>query len=323
MVNVNNPQDIILIETAHVTRENLGRALAALRGCWKASSLLWMHANDFPALSGLILNGWFSESEESVVRFCRQRNFSELLVRIEKPDQRWIRRRGGYNAQVEHVRGIVQALAEEGLIAILLEPASPYSDLFSLTSACEVDAGKIDIEVVGPGFDASDILRADITPHERFEIKFDSRSKAAWGRHQVQVRRTLLVDHESYLASVERRLAKIGARLRNPSFPDEWTDLSASTLSVKDLVQDATRYLRETGQTTLIDRSDRYEAMPTQVLDTFLNELLRLSKIVAASKVSWRTFSLAASFLSQNRFVIWDFFPPGNHDTATLLDLMP
>ncbi len=294
---------IILIETANVTRENLDGALAAVPGCWKSSSLLWMHANDFPALPGLILGGWSQESEESVIRFCRPRNFSELLVRIEKPGQRWTRRRGGYTVALEGVKVLVDDLAAEGMIAIFLEPASPYSDFFSLTTVCDVDAGKIDIEVVGPGFDASDILRADITPHERFEILSVNQLGPAWDRREVKVSRTYLIDDKSYRASVQRRLRKVGARLRDPAFPDEWMDVSLPSSTIEALIQNATRYLRESGQTALLDRLDHYEAIPDQLLDRFLSQLLRLSKGAGESDLPWRTFSLAGSFLSEERLV--------------------
>jgi len=277
-----------------------------------------MHVNRFPTLSGLILGGWFPESQESIVRFCRQKNFSELLLRIEKPGQRWTRRRGGYTVPLKGVQNLVQGLAREGMIAILLEPASPYSDFFSLTCVCDVDSGKVDIEVVGAGFDASDILRSDITPHERFEIQFDDRLRAPWDSPKLRSLRTHLVDEESYRASVRQRLVKIGARLHNPAFPEEQMQAGTPPFALEGLVQEATRYLRESGQTALLEHSDRYEPIPRQLLDTFLNELLRLSKIVGESNVSWRAFSLAGSFLSDARLVIWDFFPPGDHDVRTL-----
>src|SRR6266566_751434 len=89
-------KDTIVLETSGVTRENLASALSMVEGCWKSSSLLWMQANGFPVLPGLILGGWTQASQEAVDGFCRGRNVSGLLVRIEKPGQRWTRRRGGY-----------------------------------------------------------------------------------------------------------------------------------------------------------------------------------------------------------------------------------
>jgi hypothetical protein len=311
----------ILVETPHVNETNLGGFLNQLQGCWKSTTLLWMQCNYFPVLPGLILSGWDHQSEKVVSRFCKERDFSALLVRMEKPGQRWTHRRGGYTLPLGQIPSAVKTLADEGLITILLEPASPYSDSYSVTSVSDVDAGKIDIEVVGPGFDASDVLRADITPHERLQATVDVRSQSAWDRSRVQLRRTYLIDHESYRRSVTRRLSKIGAKLRNPAFPDEWLEPSVPNSSVDSLVREATRYLEESRQTVLLEHADRYEPIPDQLLDTFLSQLLRLSKSVAESTVPWRTFSLAASFLARDRLVIWDFFPPGDPDTATLASL--
>ena len=308
----------ILFESTTVASESLPDVLGALSGCWKSSSILWMHVNHFPTLPGLILTGWSSLNGQAVLRFSQLSKFSELLLRIEKPGQRWTRRRGGYNVPLAKVKQAIEALADDGFIAILLEPASPYSDLYSLTSVCDVDKGEIDLEVVGPGFDASDALRSDLTPHERFQMVTDTRALLPWDREHVRINRTHLIDSEKYRASVRRRLVKIGARLKNPAFPDEWMDSSLPASTMNELVQDATRYLKESGQTTLLEHLDHYQGIPAHLLNMFLDQLLRLCQMVAGSKMPWRTFSLAGSFLPNERLVIWDFFAPGTYDTLTL-----
>src|SRR5260370_22256177 len=218
----------IFIETRRISRNNLADSLAVLQGCWKCGSLIWMQSNGFPVIPGLILNTWTHETEAAVARFCRERNFSDLLLRIEKPGDRWTRRRGGYTIPLDKVRSQVEELASEGMITILLEPASPYLDTFSLTSVCDLETGKLDVEVVGPGFDASDILRADILPHERFELLLGNREMKTRALSQLQIKRTHLAELEDYKASIQPLFVKIWARLRNPSFPDEDMDAAAS-----------------------------------------------------------------------------------------------
>lgn len=311
-------EEALLIEVRKVTPEGLPRSLDALRGCWKSSSLVWMQASDFPVLPGIIVRGWSPESGDAISRFCRDRGFSELLVRIEKPFQRWTRQRGGYTIAFDNVRSFIENLTNEQMLAILLEPATPNSDLYSLTCVSDVSVGKIDVEVVGPGFDASDILRADITPHERFEITAELKSAAARKRDRPRIERTYLVDLETYLGSVRRRLAKVGARLENPAFPDELIPTTNAPDAMERLIEGATRYLRKSGQTLLLEHSEHYDPIPRQLLDRFLQQVLKLSRAVAESSVPWRTFSLAGSFLSQNRLVIWDFFPPGDYDSTSL-----
>lgn len=307
----------VFIETPHVGRDNLAHFLDLLPGCWKCSSLLWMQSNGFPVLPGLILNGWVRETEEAVSRFCRERNFSELLLRIEKPGQRWTRRRGGYTIPVSAAHRLVDGLAKEGMLALLLEPASPYSDLYSLTSVCDLVTSKLDIEVVGPGFDASDILRTDVLPHERFELFLGNRELKTTGPSSLQIKRLHVVGREDYQNSLQRRLVKIGARLRNPSFPDELMRGAATDPNQAVLVEEAIRFLQTSGQTTILDHEE-YEPIPSRLLNIFLGEFLRLFERIRASRIHWRTLSLASSFLPQERLVIWDFFPAAEHDTTVL-----
>ncbi len=307
----------IFIETPRVSRDNLGDFLDVLSGCWKCSSLLWMQSNGFQVLPGLILNTWTHETEAAVSGFCRERNFSELLLRVEKPCQRWTRRRGGYTIPLDKVRSQVEELANEGMITILLEPASPYQDIYSLTSACDLETGKVDVEVVGSGFDASDVLRSDLLPHERFEVFFGDENRNTLATSEFTVKRTHTVGAPEYQASVRRRLVKIGARLQSPAFPDEVAS-AASDAQREELAEEGAGFLRATRQTALLEHSEEYEPIPTRLLNLFLGELSRVFERVRAAKVHWRTLSLAASFLPESRLVIWDFFPPSQNDTRVL-----
>jgi len=309
----------ILIETPHVGRDNLANFLDVLPGCWKCSSLLWMQANGFPVLPGLILKAWTADTETAVSKFCTERGYLELLLRIEKLGQRWTRRRGGYNIPVSTARNTVEDLAKEDMLALLLEPASPYSDLYSLTSVCDLITGKIDVEIVGPGFDASDILRSDTVPHERFEIPFEIGVSGLAKLQQPSVRRVHLISPEAYQASAQQRLAKIGARLQNPSFPEEV--LGGASDSPSELAQEGTRYLQKTGQTCLLDHLTKYEPIPSTLSDAFLNQLLRLVRSAVVAEVPWKTISVAGSFLESSRLVMWDFFVPGDQDTSILATL--
>jgi hypothetical protein len=308
----------ILIETPLANRDNLSNFLDLVRGCWKCSSLLWLQTNGFPVLQGLILSGWSQEAAATVSEFCRDRHLSELLVRVEKPDQRWTRRRGGYTIPLNQVRKQVEELAAEGMFTILLEPADPYTDRFSLTCVCDLETCKVDVEVVGSGFDASDILRGDILPHERFELSFGDREQRKTTPSSVQVKRVHLVGREDYQASVQQRLVKIGARLRKPSFPEEVITSIVSSSDRAILVEEAEHFLRTSGQTALLDLASEYEPIPSRLLNLFLDEFLRLFQSIRASKIRWRTLSLASSFLPQDRLVIWDFFSPGEHDTTDI-----
>jgi hypothetical protein len=299
----------LLIETENVTRANLSNYLAQLNRCWKSSSLIWLQANGFPVLTGIIVDEWRPDASAAISEFCKRDKSEELLVRIEKPGQRWTRRRGGYLIRLHDAQQQIEELGREGIITILLEPRSPYMDLYSLTSVCDFSASKIDVEVVGPGFDASDVLRADAAPHERFEIL--TQSQPGFER----LNRLSVITPDNYRSSVQKRLVKIGARLRNPAFPEDAIEDGRDNQA---LSEEALNYLKRTGQTILLDSAREYEPISSGLLNTFLGELLRLLDRVRASRVSWRTLSLSASFLVQERLVLWDFFAPGEQDTTVL-----
>lgn len=316
MLELHSSGTPLVVETPEIRAENLPTVLATLQGCWKSSSLLWLQANGFPVLPGLILRVWSEASHQAVIRFCRERNCSQLLLRVEKPRQRWTRQRGGYIVPLEQVPDAVASHAKEELIAILLEPASPYTDAYSLACVCDIALGSADVEVVGPGFDASDILRGDITPHERFEVSLGGEHAHL---HHPRVKRTFLIDQEPYLATVQRRLIKIGAKLRNPSFPDEVMTSSSS----QNLAEEAEDYLTSSGQTTLLKHRGAYEPIPPTLFEVFLHQASRLRRTFLSASLPWRTLSFACGFLPRERFIIWDLFSPETDDTRKLAELRP
>jgi len=158
------------LEIAAVDRRNLIPALDAVRGCLKTASMLWMQSLGLPVLSGVVISDWSKSSAVAVHKFSHKGRFSELLLRIDKRHDRWTRRRGGYLVTLTQVPATVKELHREGFMAVLLEPASPYDDQYSLAGVTVPEQEKLIVEVVGPGFDASDILRSDLQPHERWEV---------------------------------------------------------------------------------------------------------------------------------------------------------
>lgn len=292
---------------------NLLLALEAVRGCLKTTSMLWMHALHLPVLPGVVVGDWSAESARCVRQFCIRNHFSELLLRVDKRRERWTKRRGGYIVGLTAVPDIVRELAAEGMVAVLLEPASPYADQYSLAAIADSDRANVTVEVVGPGFDASDILRSDIAPHERWVLPFDPlRGKTA---DHSGFRRVSLVDDREYLGSVEMRLQKIGARLKNPAFPTEILEIASER---KSLAEAATKYLRGTHQTLLLRNAGTYRPIPKRHLATFANHIFGLLSGLASYGIHLGPTSFAASFVHRRGLVFWDFFPARKRDEAML-----
>lgn len=305
------------VEIGIVNTENLLPALDAVRGCWKATTILWMRAMGLSVLSGIIVPGWSSQTGSVIRNFCSQNEFSELLLRIDKSGQRWTRRRGGYILPLSMVRETVTQLSKEGMIAILLEPASPCANYYAMGAVTIPSEKRIVIEVVGRGFDASDILRSDLQPHERFVVQSPTDGRRLKALEEYTWKRTYLVDTPTYQKSVEERLAKIGARLESPAFPDAVLNLPKAER--KGMIRRATEFLHESGQNLLLKHRMTYIPIPRGYLSRFVGRVCYLLDALASYGIHLGATSISASIISDRRLIFWDFFPANKLDTAALI----
>lgn len=304
------------LEISAVSRANLLSALEAVRGCLKTTSMLWMHALGLPVLSGILVSDWSRASASAVRRFSAQGRFSKLLLRIDKRDQRWTRRRGGYLLALAEVPATVKELQREGMIAALLEPASPYVDQYSLAGVTVPDEEKLIIEVVGPGFDASDILRSDVRPHERWEATVAPIAQGLKSTKVMACRRVDLVDQNQYAESLQKRLVKIGTRLKDPAFPDGVVKDDPS--SSRQLAAEATHFLQTTRQTTLLKHAARYDPVPEKHVARFTRDVQKLLSGLSAYGIHLGPSSFAASVIPKRGLVFWDFFPARKQEADSL-----
>ena len=304
------------LEIGSVSRENLLSALESVRGCLKTTSMLWMHALGLPVLSGVVVSDWSKDSANAVRRFSRRSRFSKLLLRIDKRHERWTQRRGGYLLTLAEVPATVNDLRHEGMIAVLLEPASPYADQHSLAGVAAPDQEKLIIEIVGPGFDASDILRADVQPHERWEASLGPIMPGARSAEPLSCHRIHVVAQDQYAVSVQERLAKIGARLRNPAFPDRV--LQDSSLSATQLAGEASAFLKTTRQTTLLKHAENYAPIAEKHVAAFVRNVRKLLSGLSSYGIHLGPSSFAASVIPSRGLVFWDFFPARKQEAASL-----
>ena len=299
-----------------VTRTNLLQALEPVKGCLKTTSMLWMQALDLPVLSGVVVDGWSDASATAVKRFFNRKRIANVLLRIDKRDERWTRRRGGYLLRLQEIPLAVEELKKEGMLAVLLEPASPYRDQYSLAGVTIPDQEKLVIEVVGPGFDASDILRGDLPPHERWEVKIDFTARAPSSNFIVSSNRIALVTQEHYAESVRLRLAKIGARLTSPAFQD--SDLIEDKARLAELIQKGASFLRNTRQTLLLKHVDAYPPVPMKHIVEFARNVQKLLSGLSAYGIHMGPSSFAASVIPTRGLTFWDFFPAKKQEAASL-----
>jgi hypothetical protein len=291
------------VELASVSAANLEEALGAVQGYSKFASMLWIRALGEPTLDGVIVTRWSQRSARALRRFCARHKCNEFLLRIDKYQSRWSAHRGGYIIPAPRARRIVRRLFSEHLMAAMLEPASPHRDLYCLTCVTVPEEGKIIVEVVGPGFDTSDLARSDLLPHERFEILTPLEGPCTPLPADLSVRRTHLIEESQYQRSVEDRLTKIGARLRNPAFPEEVIEEPGQ------LREDAVRFLRRIRETVLLRHAREYDPIPRSYLLRFVSGVVRMLGGLETRAVRLGATTFSATFTTRRRLVYWDFFP--------------
>lgn len=206
-------------------------------------------------------------------------------------------------------------LKREGRIAILLEPASPYADQYSLAGVSVPEEQKLIVEVVGPGFDASDILRGDLEAHERWELALES---GVGGRAILprDANRIHLTTAEKYAESVQGRLAKIGARIKNPAFPDVLLRAESDTNKLREA---ATIFLKVSHQTALLRHANAYIPIPQKHLLSFARYVKTLLLGLGEYGIHLGSSSFAASLLLRRGLIFWDFFPARRQEASSLL----
>src|SRR5207253_7438575 len=67
-------------------------------------------------------------------------------------------------------------LFRQNRIVAVYEPADPLLNSYNLNLLFESPT-KVCVEVLGPGFDASDLQRGDLSPHQVFSILLSQRSE--------------------------------------------------------------------------------------------------------------------------------------------------
>jgi hypothetical protein len=291
------------LELEWISAANLGSALPALNGYLKFASIVWIRALGQPTLDGIIIKRWSRGAEDALRRSAVKNRSAELLLRVDRHLTRWSARRGGYIIPLSEAERNVKELSKEGVITAMLEPASPHRDLYCLACVTIPEASKLVIEVVGPGFDTSDLVRSDLLPHERFEVLVPLHQPLAPFRSTHPPKRTYLIAQESYRKSVEQRLAKIGARLRNPAFPK---DVIAEP---GELREEAREFLMRKRETLLLRHAVRYQPIPLGLLFRFISGVIEMLSGLERKAIQLGSVTFSGTFTTRRRLVYWDFFP--------------
>ena len=216
-------------------------------GLFKIRSWAGLTILGYPTLAGVVVLEWDKDAASTIENFASSHDINRLLFRSDAPRETGVYPRGGYELPIEDVEVISCALLDRKRTPYFLEPCNPFEDYFSL-GLLLWPGDDLVVEVVGRGFDASDLKRGDLSPHERFHLSPDG----------LAIRDHWQVSQAGYRQSKIQRLAKIG-RLYG-SHPDDES-------SEEDLAEAGEAYLRATGYPLLLESTD-YEPVSLEMVES-------------------------------------------------------
>ncbi len=267
---------------------------APLRAYAKTASTYETWRLGLPAREGFVVTRWSEGIASWLGEAIRQKGWKKVLVRTDSSEERGSYMRGGFQIEAREVDARVPEILAMGRIVSLLEPSDRHENLYGINLLLPNGKAEAILEIVGPGFDVSDINRGDVTPHERIRLLCyaDRVLPAVLSRH--------LVTPEDYAISKRLRLEKIGRSLT-----------TGAPLSPGDLAGAGEEHLRKIDRTLLLDQ-EAYAPLPESLLRRYVDLVRDLPW-----RLGWgsqeREFVVSASVLpggSEPRMVFWDIVRP-------------
>src|SRR4051794_29314343 len=111
--------------------EDARRAITSYRRYPKLLSWLVLRSAGLPALTGVIVMRWNKEVASGIALFASELGSNRLLVRSDSVTESGHAPRGGYVVTLDQLEAVVCGLLDRGRSVFLLEPASPFDDLYS------------------------------------------------------------------------------------------------------------------------------------------------------------------------------------------------
>ncbi len=276
--------------------EDLNKALRDLRGFWKLWSGCLLTNCGLPTLRGIILTRPYQEAAS----LLRELGSTTVLIRHDKRLESPPHPRGGFLVGEQLLEETIKFFFDRDRIVGVYEAADPLLNMHNMNLMFE-SAREVCVEVVGPGFDASDLQRGDLSPHETFSIGLS----AEGGVSEMKLVRR--VDRKAYGESVILRKDKIRKKLETaPS-----SDLARRIRYALGIPEDLDIHLQRIGS-HLFD-SQSYQPVSEDLLRDTVTKVVSSRVIDRYSSSTGVGFPLVFATSVVNRGkkqVFWDIVSP-------------
>ena len=274
----------------------INAALRDLRGFWKFWSTCLLSSCGLPTLRGIVVTHAHDGMVGEIHRFLEDMGSTVALIRHDKRYEAPPYPRGGFLVGEPFLREAIQFFFDTGRIVAVYEPADPLMNMHNINLLFESDR-EVYAEVVGPGFDASDLQRGDLSPHEAFSIRLSPEGNI------LEVNLARRVDQAAYQESVILRKEKIRKKLQSaPS-----VDLARQICDSVGIPEDLDAFLQEIGSP--LCKSQSYQPLSQDVLHDTITAIIRsrvINRYSASTGVSFPLVFSTSLVNSGEKQVFWD-----------------
>lgn len=248
----------------------------------------------WPALRGVVVDTWNSESQLAVTTFANLISASRLLVRTDKARETPPYPSGGYLLGLDAIHESAPRLIDEGRVLFLLEPRSPFMDRYSLGVLSWPDE-PIQVEVVGPGFDSGDLKRGLTSPHESFEF-----ARGMGGTGKGRMLSHTIVDSASYRDSWDRRRNRVRQLLADEhNYSDIGSDISIEI------------ELAKRNERFFLQSRDAYPPVDRQLVERVVADVERLPVLLQGLSLPGEPLMVSMTYFGEEtQPIYWDVVWP-------------
>lgn len=275
-------------------------ALIDLKGYWKFWSFILLHKVNLPALNGAIFTSNYNNIHSDIASLFRMLESDQLLFRHDKKPEKPPYPRGGFFVSAETWEHVLAEYFHANRIVALLEPFNSLCNSHNFNIFFH-DYSSVIVEVIGPGFDASDLQRGDISPHEVYKLDIENFGKKITGSMLH------IADNDQYTQSVLARRDKIANRLTT-SNDKVFTRYCELFLDRDDALD---KYLIEVG--SILPKALIYNKIGLTYIIGLIRQLLKSGVIEEFYNGTDILFPLnfSASIVNPgNRLIFWDIVSP-------------
>jgi hypothetical protein len=158
-----------------LSEDNLRSEASSPRPWPKWSTLCALRLLGLPTLDAALVPSGSSQdtARQICYLFASLKGLSHLLVRSDAPRERKQYFRGGDSLALSQAVTLMTDLLSLGRSVILMEPTNRFSNRLT-TSALITSDGQLDFEILGPGYDVSDLNRGGVPPQFIVSVQMQS-----------------------------------------------------------------------------------------------------------------------------------------------------